>query len=949
MMSLGYHKIGLALSFLLFSALVALGQGSPGFIVTGRVIEEQTKEPLPGATILIQGTNLGVSTDLNGYFSISNVKPGSIVLQVSFIGYSTKEVPVEVTKNINVPNISLQLNIMNLSEVVVVGTLDGQQKALNQQRSSDNIKNVVSSDVIGRFPDLNVAEALQRVPGVNITRSRGEGSTVSLRGTPAHFTTVNVNGEQIPSTQDNGSRNESLDLIPADQLSSMEITKAITPDMDGDAIGGSVNLLTPVAKSTKLSLRAEGGMGYNAMSQGYNGIGRLKLSQRYLANDKMSDGRLGVLVGLSYFGNDNEEDSYQAVWSGTANTPIQELGVDSVVIENFNYADLTNQRQRYGATATIDYKFSATSSVVFNAIYSRRQDFDERNRVFGILNESAGIQWTSLSSLTGAELRRDLSVRDYYSENLSLNLSGNHAINRFKIDWAAFYSPSKRVEENYGGRFVRGSSNRINLRTINENGIYSDFLEFESSSPGLDYYDPFIINEIDRYETNSILLKSDNRVAKINLQYAYTLGEAEGLIKTGFKYRKQFNQRDQDSRLYNFSDPNQVLTEAAAFASVVSDFEDQDFMNNQVRFGPSIDRNKFSSFYNQYNRLFVLDPIASPRNSLFGTYNADETITAGYLMTRLKWNKMMVLAGLRYEDNTVDYDAFQVNNVTGTGSPFQDGTQYGFLLPNIHLRYALDKSSNLRFAFTQSYSRANFSDLIPFLRIDEAGSNLQAGNAELRPAFSTNFDLLYEKYLPSIGILSGGFFYKSIDDFQFQRNLPFLQPGDPFYEQFPGYSFRQQQNGENAIVYGVEVNVQSPLDFLPGVLSGLGVYFNYTFTASDAFTGDRSNINLPGQAKHTWNGALSFDYKKFTVRGSVNYNGEFLSSVAGEPNNDIVQVARMQVDLNSSYVISDRFRVFAEFMNITNAPSIRYQGNRERLAQYAYFGWWNRFGVTYSF
>ncbi|MBX2946722.1 MAG: TonB-dependent receptor [Cyclobacteriaceae bacterium] len=937
------------LALVICSSYIGYSQSSAGFIVTGRIIDEQSKEPLPGATVIVQGTNLGSSSDLNGYFSISNVKPGKNVLQVSFIGYTTKDVSVEVSGNTNVPNIVLQPSLTSLTEIVVVGFIDGQQKALNQQRSADNIKNVVSSDVIGRFPDLNVAEALQRVPGVNITRSRGEGSTVSLRGTPAHFTTVNINGEQIPSTQDNGARNESLDLIPADQLASMEITKAITPDMDGDAIGGSVNLLTPVAKNKDLSVRAEAGLGYNAMSQGYNGIGRLKVGQRFLANQKMPDGRLGVIIGASYFGNDNEEDSYQAVWSGTASTPIINLGIDTVVIENYNYADLINQRQRYGATATIDYKFSSTSSIIFNAIYSRRQDFDQRNRIFGILNESAGIQWQTLDSLTGAELRRDILVRDYYSENLSLNLSGNHSINKLIVDWAVFYSPSKRVEENYGGRFVRGSSNRINLRVTNPNGIFSDFLRFESTSPGLNYYDPFIINEIDRYETNSILLKSDNGVAKINLQYSYKVGEAEGLLKGGFKYRKQSNQREQDASLYNFSDPNEVLIEEAAFASVVGNFEDQDFMNNQVRFGPSIDRNKFSAFYSQYNRLFVLDPIASPRNSLFGTYKADETITAAYLMTRLRWNKLMVLAGLRYEDNLVEYDAFKVNNVTGTGTPFSDGTQYGFVLPNIHLRYSFDKFSNLRFAFTQSYARANFNDLIPFLRIDEAGSNLVAGNAELKPAFSTNFDLLYEKYLPSVGILSGGIFYKSIDDFQFQRNLPFLQPGDPFYEEFPGYSFRQPQNGENAIVYGLEVNVQAPLDFLPGILGGFGVYFNYTFTESDAFTADRSNIKLPGQARHTWNGALSFEHKKFTIRGMVNYNGEFLTAVAGEANNDIVQVDRMQVDITSAYAFSKRFRVFAEFMNIINAPSIRYQGSRERLAQYAYFGWWNRFGLTYSF
>lgn len=929
---------------------INLSAQTPTGIIYGKVTEAGSTGGLPGATIVVKGTNLGTSSDVTGIFMFQNVPTGKITIAVSFIGYATKEMELNIEAiEMTMVTVELDFDITSLQEVTIKASLEGQQKALNQQLSADNIKNIVSGDLISRFPDLNVAEALQRVPGVNITRSRGEGSTVSIRGTPAHFTTININGEQIPSTQDNGARNESLDLIAADQLSSMEITKAITPDMDGDAIGGTVNLRTPVAKDTKLSLRAEAGGGYNSLSQGFNGIGRLKGDKRFFPTSKIDNGRLGVMLGLSYFGTDNAEDGYAAVWSGSGDTPIQRLGLDTVVIENYSMSDLINQRKRYGATATLDYQFVPGSSIVFNVIYSRRQDHDQRNRLFGILNESAGIQWQTLDSLTGAELRRDISVKDYYSENFSYNLQGNHLFKKINIEWALFRSPSKRFEENFGGRFVRGADSRIALRTNNEDGIYNDFPQFESTSEGLGFYDPFTINAIDRYEANTILLKASNNVAKINLRIPYKINSAEGFIKGGLKYRQQFNNRDQTSVLSNFSDPNQVLNEKAAFASVVSDFEDQDFMNNKIRFGPSIDESKFTNFYNKNDKLFVLDNIRSSRNSLFGTYSASETITSGYLMTRLQWKKWMTIVGLRYEANTVDYDAFEVNNVTGTGNPMSDGTNYSFLLPNVHVRYALTKLSNVRFAFTQSYARANFTDVIPFLQIDEAGSNLVAGNPDLRPAFSTNIDLLYEKYLSSIGILSAGVFYKNINDFQFNRNLPFLRPGDPYYEQFPGYSFRQEQNGENAIVYGLEVNVQAPLDFLPGLLSGLGTYFNYTYTESDAFTSDRTDINLPGQAKNTWNAALTFDYKRFTIKGSVNYNGSFLAGVAGEANNDIIQVERTQVDINSSFKISDRLRAFAEFLNVTNEPSIRYQGIRERVNRYNYFGWWNRFGLTFNF
>jgi TonB-dependent receptor len=311
-------------------------------------------------------------------------------------------------------------------------------------------------------------------------------------------------------------------------------------------------------------------------------------------------------------------------------------------------------------------------------------------------------------------------------------------------------------------------------------------------------------------------------------------------------------------------------------------------------------------------------------------------------------NKFMFLAGVRYEFNEVSYDAYQVNNVTGAYTPLSDGTSYDFILPNIHIRYSINDLTNIRAAATWSYARANFSDIVPYLQIDEEGSNIRAGNPELKPASASNLDLMFERYLGTVGIISGGLFYKNIDDFQFTRNLRFTRPGDPYYEEFPGFQFRQEQNGENAQVYGFELNTQSALKFLPGFLKGFSVFFNYTYTASEAFTSDRSGIQLPGQAEHTWNGSLSYNASRFTLRASANYNGSFLRTVSGEARNDLIQEARTQIDINANFNITDQIRIFADFMNVTNAPAIVYQGQRERIAQYAFFGWWNRFGITYS-
>jgi hypothetical protein len=181
----------------------------------GKITDEKTGEALPGASIYLKGTTKGGVTNLRGEYIINLVPSGKQIFVVSYIGYQPQELNTDVNENgITVLNIKLREGTGELAEVIVRGSLEGQQKALNQQRTSDNIKNIISADLIGRFPDLNVAEALQRIPGINIERDRGEGGEVQMRGAPPSFTTININGEQIPGTQTDGQRNEELSLIP---------------------------------------------------------------------------------------------------------------------------------------------------------------------------------------------------------------------------------------------------------------------------------------------------------------------------------------------------------------------------------------------------------------------------------------------------------------------------------------------------------------------------------------------------------------------------------------------------------------------------------------------------------------------------------------------------------------------------------------------------------------
>ncbi|HMR19741.1 MAG TPA: TonB-dependent receptor plug domain-containing protein, partial [Sphingobacterium sp.] len=202
--------------------------------IRGRVVNAATNEPLIGASVIDSVGNYAVSTDNEGYFRMGHIRSESISLSISYIGFEGAKVTYKFPRDgQHIVTVSLHSLSSQIEGVTVVaGSFEGQERALNQQRTADNIKNIVSADLIGKFPDQNVAEALQRTPGINISRDKGEGANVSIRGTPQHFTNISINGEQLVSVQQGGGRAEALDLIPADQLGSMEVTKALTADMD---------------------------------------------------------------------------------------------------------------------------------------------------------------------------------------------------------------------------------------------------------------------------------------------------------------------------------------------------------------------------------------------------------------------------------------------------------------------------------------------------------------------------------------------------------------------------------------------------------------------------------------------------------------------------------------------------------------------------------------------
>lgn len=887
--------------------------------VRGVVIDAGTNERLPGATVILGSREAGTTTDSNGRFRLRNLSPGNFQLVISYIGYQTETVDLEIKPGITTEiEISMYDNFTELEGITVVGNRQGQVRALSMQKNAANIKNVVSSDLIGRFPDPNVAEALQRIPGISIQRDQGEGRYVQIRGTDPNLSNVMINGEQIAAPEGDD-RTVALDMIPSDILSTIEVTKAITPDMDGDAIGGSVNLNTLSALSDDRVFNITLNTGYNNQvveNSPLLGQGSLTFGQRL-----GEDNEFGYLISGSYNRSNRASDN-------------NEMEYDDGDLDVLELRDYELTRERLGLVSSFDYQVNPNTRFFLNANYNFFSDLEFRRRL----------------TLEADEAARDFKDRLEKQRIFSASAGGEHAIaSNTILDYTLSYSYSDQntpfdreisyVLEDDIGDFI--SFNRNN----------PDYPQF-SISPGADpatgvyNYNSY---EYDEYADASETTSDRHFTARLNAKTNFALsGNTYGFVQYGVLGRFKKKDRDVTENIYDYNG-------GIGFQSILSDFEDSSFLSNRYAngIGQFPGRRNLLDLFDNNRSDFELEEEDTIEASGEEDYSANEDTYAGYLMANLQAGKLNSLVGLRYETTLVDYTAniteFDDQDDLITPLPsVSDNNSFSFLLPMAHLTYRASDNMNLRFAWTNTFSKPKYFDLAPYRIIARQDEEIELGNPDLDPARSMNFDLMSEYYFSNVGILSAGIFYKRISDFIFISNFEFQEQGP-----YLGYEAVQPLNGEDADLFGFEINLQQQLTFLPGFMSGLGIYANYTYTWSEARLitegGTNRTVSLPGQAENVANFALSYEKSGFSGRVSLNYAGAFVDEIRESSSSDRIYDERFQLDFSANQQITPNIRVFAELLNLTNAPLRYYNGISSRPEQQEFYSWWGNLGVKFNF
>ena len=822
-------------------------------------------------------------------------------------------------------------------------------KALSIQKSAPNIMNVIAATSIGKLPDHNAAEAVQRISGVAIERDQGEGRFVLVRGTPIQWSSTLVNGDRMPSTR-SGDRGVPLDIFPSELIQFVQVSKAITPDMEGDVIGGSVNFITRTSPAKKMLL--------GSFAAGYHGQSQSRiLNGSIIYGDRSKNDKFGYIFSAATWNRDWGSDNFELVYNTGSSDPIHS-------IQQLQLRDYIGNRTTYGFNGAMDYSFNGTNKIYLKGLWTDFVDDEIRYRTrfrFGRAEED----------VTAGRIEHALTNTIYHSRFKGAEFGGENGLgDKIKVDWklssyqANFWydSPVNTGAGLFDGAGPRNSEDRGYYFStwIQNNVTFDNLVQVDGRNyKFFDFDSPTGVGESDvnnfqpRVNANTpidaSLARLSNATASgrwvkerdITAKLDFTIDASDkAVIKVGGKYRDKDRVSNRavtiwapDSDIFMTDVANEAFPENGGFLTEINTPYNQFLVNYPTR-GAN------EGLINLPGVQRTFQSPTSPERAP-DSYDAAENVFATYAM--ITWDfadKWTMIGGARYENTDINYDSFQVDE-NDVVSPLNAQRSFGAFLPMLHLRFSPQSNTNIRFASTRTFIRPDFVDLSPSRSIDFGELTAEIGNPDLNPTFAWNFDLLAEHYFKNVGVISGGVFYKDVKDVIFESNTQRTIEGDIFNVSTP-------LNASDAWLLGFEVGIQKRLDFLPGFLSGFGVDVNYTFTDSEVqVPGRDQKQQLFGQSKNIYNASLFYEKYGLSARIAANFKGSYLDELQGSgPEQDRYYDDNLNLDLSASYNISKKVRVFMELNNLLNEPLRYYHGNVNRPEQTEWYSIRGQAGVT---
>lgn len=872
-----------------------------GGIIKGMVTDKATGEPLVGATISIRGASSGfkaaTSVGLNGSYQFRNLPEGSYVLTARYISYKTLEANVSVNDNgTSIHNFALENDLHDLNEVVIagVGSKESDHSARSLEKGAPMIENILSSNTIQLLPDVTVGNALQRVSGVTIQRSNnGEGRYAIIRGMDQRYNTTLVNGIKIPSP-DPAYRFVPMDIFPSEMLERLEVAKALTPNMEGDAIGGVMNLVMKSAPDRfVVSANVSGGFStlfsskrpFNAFSASPNRQSpaivngnnyaatyadfnnKALTSAKNLNNpfsstagltigDRFLHNKLGVIVSASYQniyrGSNSKELTPNAQPSAIPlpNTPVFSDAYDRTY---------STQTERFGIHNKIDYVINDKNKLSLYNLYIHQNEFESRITADTL---GLGTNSTAISKQITHETRNTLTQQSIYNSTLH----GDHTFtSNLRFNWDAVYSLAKRNMPD------RTTFSYDANQSLNSSGAVT--AEQDNNTALKHHWE----NNKDQDVAGYANLIYNARIANLNVEFA-----AGGLVR--------HKNRDNYYIDYSLSGGKSTI---------------------------------YSNNFSQIPFAFTTasQGMGSNNSDLNNNYNVKEDDNSEYL--QFKFNpvpKLQILGGARVENTYMTYATQSPSTVT-----YRTGTvSYTDVLPSLHVKYSLTDNQNLRASYFASLSRPGFGEMVPY-RIAGDYFDLE-GNPFLKHITADNYDLRYELFPGGADQVLVGTFYKKIYN-PIEYFVVRAEGGGPSAQ-----VIKPQNDASNATNYGAEILATK-------FFGVIGFSVNYTYTHSritttklQYFTDPTLGLQqkyvdetrpLQGQADNVGNASILFKSAKIGLDIQLAYvfTGERLAQVSPYANLDFYQHAYSQLDFSFEKILFRKLSFYGKINNLTNAAS----------------------------
>ena len=923
---------------------------SQSLVLEGLVKDKSTGEPLVGANVFIVGTSIGTATTNEGKYKLSKVSPGVYMLKATYIGYESSEFELNLSDGMNAVQ-DFELNYASLQgkTVEVTAQARGQIEAINKQLKAKSIKNIVSSDRIQELPDANAAETVSRIPGVSIRREGGEGNKVIIRGLSPKYNKITVNGTNLASTDAND-RSTDLSMISQYMLEGIEVTKAGTPDQEGDVLGGTVNFILKKAAS---------GFHGNIVTQGmYNGLHETSDDYKLVGSlsNRFFNDRFGLLASIDL---EKRNRGSHNLKSNYINAPAELNTINPLRLSNLDLSDNFRLNKRNNTLFVFDLRLFRGSLIYSGLQSSIDKDITNYSNFYDLASNDS-------RRYNSTESPNKISV---ISETWKLE---QDILPGLKSDVFYSFSKSNNGDTSKIYQFIERyayTENVVNKSLFN----IQDFLVNDTSGTWFDNYN-YYENKTSESETSF----------GANLEYELKVNnQISGKLKAGFKNREKKRNYNRDYEYSTFTYVGQQEKRDSTYKHfewlniiplgtiypaywpfMDKNYSDEGFLDGDYSLGPFADIDKMNAIFQLNRSTWTYDPYHEnihhhyhKTESLIYDYSGEETYNAKYFMGDFNiGSKLNLVSGVRVEDNETTYQSYHgmQTSLPHFNSMGSDTVSYytrknSFTLPSIFIKYDFTNKISFRYANTKTLTRPDYADIIPLYNIQGNGGNVIYRNPYLEPGVSRNNDYVVSFYDDRAGLFTLSYFTKEIDDLIYSSGRRFIT--DPSLYGLPHYTEKYQiidyktNNPYSVMLKGFEVDYQTRFWYLPPLFRGLVFNANYTRTESEvkyprtvieqeiifdpAFEVITSNVDsfyvdrLLDQPNDIINLSLGYDYKGFSGRLSMLYISDVFKTTNFWPELRETTDAYRRYDLSIKQKLPVKgLELFLNVNNITEAIDI---------------------------